>query len=148
MKKRMVRLSAVITAVFMLCGLCACGGKEYATVSGGAKKYESVSDYVNSINRSYQIYEKEISGDDDVEVQITAEGDVMVYTFRFEDMEKSDELSEALESELAKEDKTFLDAADEIRQYVNVETATVEVRYVDRKDELVYSKKYTSAAKK
>lgn len=137
MGKTMSKCLLIIATVLMFCGLCACGGiKEYATVS----------DYVNSINRSDRSFGRELS-EDDVEVRITAEGDVMVYTFRFDDMERSDELAEALEAELAKEDVTFQNVADEIVKFVDVTTGVVEIRYLDCNGELVYSKKYTSAEK-
>lgn len=134
MKKFTSMASFFLMAVIVVAGLAACGQR---------KEYDTVADYVNSISSSDRNYKRE-RPEAELDIKITADGDKMIYTCTCENLERSDELAEKLELEQAQEDVTFQNIADEIQKHVDVETGYVVVRYVDRREELIYSKNYTS----
>lgn len=105
----------------------------------------TIQEYVNDPNFQSQ-YEsmKQSFANSGMDIDIKAEGDSLVYVFQYADVEKSDELAAALESELAKQDFTFQSTADSIQLSVSNENVKVIIRYLDKNGDEIYSKEYVA----
>ena len=53
-------------------------------------------------------------------------------------------MAKQLEEGIKAQDATFQSTANQIKQYVDVDSATVVIKYVDSKGEEIYSKEYKS----
>ena len=135
MKKITSKLTLLLMVLAMTFGLVACGGKEFS----------SISDYLNSDQVKTQLdsVKKQVEGSG-MKIDVTAEGDKMVYTYTYEKLEKTDGMAEQLESALKQQDSRFQNTCEEIKKYVDVDTAYVVIKYVDSKGTEIYSKEYSS----
>lgn len=135
MKKFTSKLLLPVMILVMVVGLVACGGKQYS----------SVSDYLNSdeVKTELSNAQKSLDGSG-ISVEVTADGDKMVYTYNCENLEKSDELVTAMESQLSKADATFQSGANQMKEFVDVENGQIEVIYLDKNGETICSKTYTA----
>lgn len=154
MKKITSKLLVMVMVLTMAFGLAACGGDKKSTTTSGtggdsssstSSTYNSVEEYVNSaeVQSALKTLEQQQSGNG-MNIKVTAEGDKMIYTFKYENTEKTDGMAEALEAAIETQDATFQNTADQIKKYVNVDTATVVIKYIDSKDEMIFTKEYTS----
>lgn len=134
MKKIASKVLMPIMMLVMVVGLVACG-----------KQYSSVSDYLNADEVKSQLSQaqKSLEGSG-ITVDVTADGDKMVYTYNCAKLTKSDELVTAMESQMAKADSTFQNAANEMKKFVDVENGQIEVTYKDSAGETICSKTYTA----
>lgn len=116
-----------------------------STNSQSSTSYSSVEEYVNSpvIQNALSSLEESLKGSG-MNIKISAEGNKMIYTYTYEDIEKVDGMEKSLEKELSKQDDTFQSTANQIKAAVNVDEASVVIEYVDSKGEMIYSKEYTS----
>lgn len=105
----------------------------------------TIQEYVNDPNFQSQFESmKQSFANSGMDIDIKAEGDSLVYVFQYADVEKSDELAAALESELAKQDFTFQSTADSIQLSVSNENVKVIIRYLDKNGDEIYSKEYVA----
>lgn len=113
--------------------------------SSSSSSYSSVEEYVNSpeIQNALSTLEKQLEGSG-MNIKITADGNKMIYTYTYENQEKVDGLAESLEQALSAQDATFQATAEQIKEAVGVDSASVVIEYVDSKGEMIYSKEYTS----
>ncbi len=134
MKKLGTKIIALAAVAVMSLSMMACG-----------KEYKSVEDYVKSdeVQDVLSTLESQMQGTG-MSIEITADGDKMVYTYTYDSIEKADGMAETLETAMESQDETFQSTADEIKELVDVKTATVVIEYVDCNGELIYSKEYTS----
>lgn len=133
--KKLVKKIVVLAAVAAMgLSMIACG-----------KKYSSVADYVKSdeVKEVLSTFETQLAGTG-MSIDITADGDKMVYTYKFDDIEKSAEMTSALEESIKAEDATFQDTANEIKKVVKAKSPSVVIEYVDMNDEVIFSKEYTA----
>ena len=174
MKKLTSKLVVLMMVLAMAFGMVACGSKDDASNSStindsatneatatdeatatessnssnnssSSSSYNSVEEYVNSptIKNALSTLEKQLEGSG-MNIKITADGNKMIYTYTYENTEKVDGMEESLEQALSAQDATFQATADQIKQAVNVDSASVVIEYVDSKGEMIYSKEYTS----
>lgn len=167
MKKITSKLLLLMMVLVMAFGLAACGSDDKKeTTTGGTsqtqapastsdadnkdsnssgKMYSSISDYLNdaTVKEALSTMEKSVSGSG-MNIKVTAEGDKMIYTFTYEKLEKTDEMAKQLEEGIKAQDATFQSTANQVKQYVDVDSATVVIKYVDSKGEEIYSKEYKS----
>lgn len=134
MKKLGTKIIALAAVAVMSLSMMACG-----------KEYKSVEDYVKSdeVQDVLSTLETQMQGTG-MSIEITADGDKMVYTYTYDSIEKADGMAETLEAAMEAQDETFQNTADEIKELVDVKTATVVIEYVDCNGEMIYSKEYTS----
>lgn len=134
MKKIASKVLMPVMMLVMVVGLVACG-----------KQYSSVSDYLNADEVKSQLSQaqKSLEGSG-ITVDVTADGDKMIYTYNCAKLKKSDELVTAMESQMAKADSTFQNAANEMKKFVDVENGQIEVTYKDSEGETICSKTYTA----
>lgn len=160
MKKITSKLLLLMMVLVMAFGLAACGSddKKETTTSGtsqtqapasdskdSSKPYSSISAYLedDTVKQALSTLEKSLEGSG-MNIKITAEGDKLVYTFAYEKLEKTDDMTKQLEEGIKAQDATFQSTANQVKQYVDVDTATVVIKYVDSKGEEIYSKEYVS----
>lgn len=165
MKKITSKLLLLMMVLVMAFGLAACGSddKKETTTSGtttggtsqtqapttgsksSGKMYSSISDYLNdaTVKEALSTMEKSVSGSG-MNIKVTSEDDKLIYTFTYEKLEKTDEMAKQLEEGIKAQDATFQSTANQVKQYVDVDSATVVIKYVDSKGEEIYSKEYVS----
>lgn len=161
MKKITSKLLLLMMVLVMAFGLAACGSddKKETTTSGssqtqapdnkdsksGGKMYSSISEYLNdaTVKEALSTMEKSVSGSG-MNIKVTSEDDKLIYTFTYEKLEKTDEMAKQLEEGIKAQDATFQNTANQVKQYVDVDSATVVIKYVDSKGEEIYSKEYKS----
>lgn len=136
MKKITSKLILVMMVLAMTCGLAACGS---------GKQFSSISDYLNSdqVKTALDTMKKQFEGQG-MKIDVSADGNKMVYTFTYETVEKTDDLAQQLESAMAQQDARFQSNCEEIKKYVDIDKAYVVIKYVDSKGEEIYSKEYSS----
>lgn len=134
MKKFTSKLLVLVTVLTMAFGLTACGGG-----------YDTVSDYINSdeVQKELETAKKAIESSG-MNLTVGAEGNKLVYTYKYDDMEKVDGMAEQLEAAMSAEDATFQEIADKMGKVVKESPVSVVIEYVDCNDEMIYSKEYTS----
>lgn len=131
MKKLGKKIIALAAVAVMGLSMIACGKK-------------SVADYVKSdeIQQAVKTFEDTMGSD--VGVDITAEGDKMVYTFKYKTIEKQDGMEEQFEAAMSAQESTFQTAANQLKEQVKADKPSVVVKYVDKNDDEIYSKEYVA----
>ncbi len=134
MKNAKVIVCLVLAMV--LVALCACGNGKYKSISAFVEA--EVQDSIDEMNEEYK--------DMGMSIELTGEGNKLIYTFKYLEIENMDGLAEALEKGLADEStaSTFTDLAAQITEAVNVKDPVVVVKYVDMNDEEIYSQEFTA----
>lgn len=133
MKKLTTNFLLLVTILAMTFGLVACGGNN------------SLEDYINSeeVQSQLSTLEKSLEGSG-MNIKISAKDNKMVYTYTYENMEKSDKLTQQHEAAMQAQDSTFQATADKIKSEVGVDSASVVIEYVDKNGEMIYTKEYTA----
>lgn len=133
MKKLGKKIIALAAVTIMGLSMIACG-----------KKYKSVEAYVKSDEVQDALSQLEGTMGSGMKIDITADGDKLVYTFKYETVEKQDGMAEQLESAMAAQDSTFQEAADEMKKLVKADKPSVVIEYVDKNDDEIFSKEYVA----
>lgn len=115
----------------------------------GTALYASVADYVNSDELQTSLKALKESQSDGITIDILVDEsnpNTMVYKFTYETLTHTDGdgLAEGLETAIASQDETFQNTADALLSYIDTDTVTVEVRYVDQEGTVIFSKSYTA----
>ena len=110
------------------------------------KKYASVADYVSSDEVQYvlDMFETQLAGSG-MSMDILAEGDKLVYSYKMEGIEKAnltDEEIANLGSSVEAESATFQETADQVKKLVDAEAPSLVIRYLDANGEEIYSKEF------
>ncbi len=119
-----------------------------AAVTG---KFASVEEFVNSDLIQSQLETlKSTAEESGTGIDITGEGDKLIYTFTYGDLGELDEtakstMASALESALDAQADTFTGVAASLKAAVEVENPVVVVRYVTSDGEELYSQEFTPA---
>lgn len=131
MRKLGKKIIALAAVAVMGLSMIACGKK-------------SVADYVKSdeVQQTLKTFEDTMGSD--VGVDITAEGDKMVYTFKYKTIEKQDGMEEQFEAAMSTQESTFQTAANELKEQVKADKPSIVVKYVDKNDDEIYSKEYVA----
>ena len=137
MKKLVKKIVLLATVAAMGLSMIACG-----------KKYSSVADYVKSDEVQQVLTDtRDMLDGTGMSIDIKADGDKMVYTYKYDGLEKAD-LSDAqistLESGVEAEADTFQDTADELKKLVKADSPSVVLEYVDTNGEVIYSREFTA----
>lgn len=135
MKRRIKSLFACVLMVIMVLTLTACGG---------SSKYKTMDDYVKSseIQEQLKSLKEQITSDSGMEINMFADGDALVYEYRYTEIEKQDGMAEALKSGLAEQESTFKETANALKSVVDIKNPVVDIRYIDSKGELIYSQQF------
>ncbi len=130
MKKLGKKIIALVAVAVMGLSMVACGK-------------QSVKDYVESkeVQEVLKTMQSQLSGSG-MALELSADGDKMVYTFKYDTLEKQDGMAEELESRMSAQDSTFQSTANELKKIVKVDKPSVVIEYVDCNGEMIYSKEY------
>lgn len=133
MKKLGKKIIVLAVVTVMGLSMIACGKKK------------SVEAYVKSseVQEVLETTQSELSGTG-LSVDITADGDKMVFTYTYADYEKADVDVELLEAGMEAQASTFQEMANEIKKNVSVDKPSVVLEYVDKNGELIYSEEFVA----
>lgn len=132
MKKRSFKAIVMACLMVLAMGLTACGDGKYATMKA----------YVESDEAQAEVKAAQAQGDDSMEISLTAEGDKMVYIYKFTQIEKSDAIADALEAGLKDNETVFYNTATALKKVVNIKKPIVTVRYIDKNDNVIFSRDF------
>lgn len=106
---------------------------------------ETVEDFVNSslIKGQLDSMKEEMSGQG-LDIDITAEGNKLVYTFAYQDLQGADRdtVAAALEGAMDSMAATFEDIAAQLKDAVEQDDVSVEVRYLDDQGEELCTREF------
>ena len=169
MKKITSKLLLLMMILTMAFGLAACGIEENDSKTNNSqgsvsdkdsqsesrdqdeadeekKEFASVADYVSSDQVQYvlSMFESQLEGTG-MSLDILAEGDKLVYSYKMDDIEKAsltDEEIATLGSSVEAESATFQATADQVKELVDAEAPALVIRYLDTNGEEIYSKEF------
>ncbi len=103
-------------------------------------KYASIADYVASdeVQKSIEL----LSGMEGLDIKLKADGNKMIYEYRYTTIAKQAGMEEALKSVLEGEKSIFINAANELKNEVNIDNPVVTVTYLDKNGDLIYSQDF------
>lgn len=135
MKKNFTRMIVCVLALVCMLSLAACGGKM------------TVEDYVKSDAVQSQIDTLKSNLGEGMDIDISAEGNKLVYTFTFGDLGDMDTetVSAALESGIEQQASTFETAASQLKAAVKADDVSVLVEYVTGDGTTLASKEFFPA---
>lgn len=174
MKKNLVRLFTCAVAAACMLSLAACNsgdkttsstaGTSSASVSSAAEssgaassdaasttaagKFATVEDFVNSdILQSQLESMKSSMGSDGLAIDVTGEGNKLIYTFTYSDLGDTDveTLKAGLESALDQMSSTFEGVASSLKEAVEIDNPVVVVTYVGDDGTELCSKEFSAA---
>ena len=106
--------------------------------------YNSVAEFVTSdYMQSMLNAVKSNIPEDMMSIDVHADGDKMIYTFKYTTIEKTDVLANALKEGLNSMADTFQSCANALKACVSVENPIVVLEYVDKNGTLIYSQEFT-----
>ena len=142
MKKSIKVLVCALVAVLAL-AFTGCGKKADAVENGTKANglYATIQDYIDSdlVQEQMKTLMDSMDGSG-MEMKMFAEGDTLVYEYRYTDIEKMDGMAEALEEGLEAQASTFTSTATSLKTFIDVANPKVDIRYIDSKGVLIYSK--------
>ena len=146
MKKSVKFLVCALVAVLAL-AFTGCGKKADAVENGTKANglYASIEDYINSdmVQDQMKTLMDSMEGSG-MDMKMFAEGDTLVYEYYYTDIEKADGMAELLEEGLAEQASTFTSTATSLKTFIDVKNPKVEIRYIDCKGVLIYSKVFNA----
>lgn len=115
------------------------------TNASGFGLYDTMTDYVNSseVQNVLSSLSSQMSGSG-MKIEITAEGNKMVYTYMYESLTKQDGMAESLESAMKSQDSTFQSTANTLKVVIKEANPAIVIRYVDCNGEVIYEKEYVA----
>lgn len=107
--------------------------------------YSSLDEFVNSSEMQDQIAtQQESLAGSGMSVDITADGDRLVYTFTLDDTVAASVTPESLEEGMEAQASTFESIASTLKLAVDVENPVVVVEYVDSQGNVIYSGEFSA----
>ena len=105
-------------------------------------KYASIADYVASdeVQKSIEL----LSGMEGLDIKLKANGNKMIYEYQYTTIAKQAGMEEALKSVLEGQKSVFINAANELKNEVNVDNPVVAVTYLDKNGDLIYSQDFAA----
>lgn len=161
MKKKFVKLAACATLMAMVLSFSGCGSsdsdkkdndvKQTEDVESSSKddasddKYSSVADYVSSdeVQGTLETLKGSAEGSG-LTIDIRADGNKMVYSYQYTDIENAEGMADALKEGIAQQASTFQTSANAIKDYVDIDDATLVIEYVDKNGAVIYSEEFTA----
>lgn len=161
MKKNILKVFACAVAVTMSLSLFACGKDDEDTKSKteqssteksedetseeSTEKFASIDEYINDETIKAQldamIESMEGSG---MTMEIKADGNKLVYTYKYTELVKSEGMEETLKAGLDEQASNFTDAASAIKDAVEVENPVIVIEYVDANGEMIVSQEFAA----
>lgn len=152
MKKNWLKVGACALALTMVFSLGACSSDDKKSETKKTEetktddgKFTSIEAYLNDATVKSQMKQVmdslEGSG---MKVEIKADGDKLVYSYQYEEIENMDGLKEQLATQLDAQAATFENTASSLKTAVDVENPVVVVEYIDAKGEMIHSAEFAA----
>lgn len=120
-------------------------GGETSSAAAPGQKYASIEEFIKSDEVQSQMSAlQESLGSSGMKIELSADGDKLVYTFAYPEGVPTDNLGDALETALDSQAATFEAAAASLKASVDVENPVVVVRYTDSKGKELVSREFTA----
>ncbi len=141
---------AAVLALLLALSLAACSGDGSSALSSGpagsaAPLYASAEEFAQSdrIQQQMKTFRENLS--DDMQAEISGEGNRLTYTFQYGDLGDFDRdtLIVALKRAAESMASSFTENAVELGEGLGINDPVVEVVYLDDKGEVLYSREYT-----
>lgn len=144
---KMIACAFVMTAVLSL-GACSGGEKKAETKTDGVTeegKFNSIKDYLKDETVAKQIEQiTEASEEIGVKLDITADGERLVYSYTYEEIVKSDSLKQQLTTQMESNKAVYQNTAASLKEAIDVEKPVVVVEYVDSNGDSICSAEFTA----
>ena len=139
MKKNLKKLITGVAMAVMAFAFVGCSKKDDG-------KFDTIADYVKSeqIQNELNTLKQTYNSSQGMEINLFAEGDVLVYEYRYTTIEKVDGMAEALESAMKEQESVFVQTANSLKTVTNVKNPKVDIRYIDCKGVLIYSRQFSA----
>ncbi len=127
----MKKLKMIFCGCLLVLAMCltACGSK-----------YASIADYVASDEAQKAV--ELLNNMEGLDIKLKADGNKMVYEYKYTTITKMDGMDEELKKALDKEKDTFTKAASDLKKQVKVDNPIVTVTYLDKNGDLIYSQDF------
>lgn len=160
MKKNLLRVVACAVVMTMSLSLFACSKDEDkdtkskteessktedADDDSSDKEFASIEEYVNS-----DIMQAEINSmldsvqEQGMKMEVKGEGNKLIYSYTYTEMENEDGMKEALEAGLDSQKGTFVSVAQSLETIVDVENPVVVVEYIDANGTVIASREFAA----
>lgn len=108
-------------------------------------KYASIEEYISSdaVQAELATLKESVAGQG-LSMDITADGNKLIYTYTYTDVEKTDDMVTALKEGMVAQEASFTALADALKLEVDVENPVVVIEYLDANGEEIYSQEYTA----
>ena len=83
-----------------------------------------------------------LNGMEGLDIKLKAEGNKMIYEYTYTTIAKQAGMEEALKSALESQKNIFINAANELKNQVNIDNPIVTVTYLDKNGDLIYSQDF------
>lgn len=109
------------------------------------EKYESIEAYLNdeSIKIQMEAMTESLEGTG-MTMEVSADGNKLVYRYTFTDIEKEEGMDQTLKSSLESQASSFSKAAASIKEAVDVDNPILVIEYADANGELILSQEFTA----
>ncbi|MBS6195756.1 MAG: DUF4854 domain-containing protein [Clostridiales bacterium] len=108
-------------------------------------KFATIEEFVASDELQSQLETmKSAFADSGIDISISGEGNKLIYTYTYQEVENMDGLAEQLAEGMSAQTETFKMVADSITAAVDVENPVVVVTYVDCNGEEIYTEEFTA----
>lgn len=162
MKKKGIKLAACTLVLAMALSLGACSvssddkdsdkkttaensdtNNDDADDNASSAMFESMEEYIASDEAQAEVDALKASMQgDEMSVDVRGEGNKLIYTFKYDTLVKEEGMEEAFESESAKVESMFTQAAKLMKSVVAVDNPVVVVEYIDANGEMIFTKDY------
>lgn len=156
MRKKGMKIVVCATLMAMVLAFSACGSdkdsKDESTKTTeesddkeeiSNEKYKSVEAFVASdiVQSQLETLKTQIA-DAGMSLEITAEGNKLIYTYTYQEITMVDGMTEALESAMETQKSTFESAVKSLKAAVDADDLSVEVRYIDANGTTIYAREF------
>ena len=156
MRKKGMKIVVCATLMAMVLAFSACGSdkdrndKSTKTTEESDdkeeisnEKYKSVEAFVASdiVQSQLETLKTQIA-DAGMSLEITAEGNKLIYTYTYQEITMVDGMTEALESAMETQKSTFESAVKSLKAAVDADDLSVEVRYIDANGTTIYAREF------
>ena len=127
----MKKLKMIFCGCLLVLAMCltACGSK-----------YASIADYVASDEAQKAV--ELLNNMEGLDIKLKADGNKMVYEYKYTTIEKQAGMESQLKSALEAEKDTFTKAANDLKKQVKVDNPVMTVTYLDKNGDLIYSQDF------
>lgn len=160
MKKKFVKVVACATMLAMVLSFSGCGKSDDSKTDSDKKteqgstsnnktsddnsdKAKSIEEYVNSDEVQAALEQiRNTMTDGSMTIDIRAEGNKMVYSYQYAELEAVEGMEDTLKQGIQQESATFQETANAIKDEVDVDEAYLVIEYLDKNGTVICSEEF------